>query len=199
MNSATTSHRFVAEGLAYVGNAIRPRASADDRILAIATMIIVGALLLGVAAPLYALLAKGFQSADGRFIGLANYKTYFSTPALFDSIGNSVAVTLIATAIAVPLAFLFAYGLTRTCMPAKSLFKGIALIPILGGIGTLFGPVLGAAILIPISEFSRIHLSGSGRNVDLIVYGGLIMLVSAWRPMGLLGHARREEPGGQRV
>lgn len=75
----------------------------------------------------------------------------------------------------------------------------IALIPILGGIGTLFGPVLGAAILIPISEFSRIYLSGSGRNVDLIVYGGLIMLVSAWRPMGLLGHPRREEPGGQRV
>lgn len=75
----------------------------------------------------------------------------------------------------------------------------IALIPILGGIGTLWGPVLGAAILIPISEFSRVHLSGSGRNVDLIVYGCLIMLMSAWRPMGLLGHARREEPGGQRV
>jgi branched-chain amino acid transport system permease protein len=75
----------------------------------------------------------------------------------------------------------------------------IALIPILGGIGTLWGPVLGAAILIPISEFSRVNLSGSGRNVDLVVYGCLIMLMSAWRPMGLLGHARREEPGGQRV
>jgi len=75
----------------------------------------------------------------------------------------------------------------------------IALIPILGGIGTLWGPVLGAAILIPIAEFSRVYLSGSGRNVDLIVYGCLIMLISAWRPMGLLGHARRDEPGGQRV
>ncbi|MEK7245644.1 MAG: putative 2-aminoethylphosphonate ABC transporter permease subunit, partial [Pseudomonadota bacterium] len=119
------------DGLAYVGNAIRPRASNDDRILAIATVIIVGALVLGVALPLYALLAKGFQSADGRFVGFANFQTYFSTPALFDSIGNSVAVTLITTAIALPLAFLFAYGLTRTCIPGKSLFKGIALIPIL--------------------------------------------------------------------
>ena len=75
----------------------------------------------------------------------------------------------------------------------------IALIPILGGIGTLWGPVLGAAVLVPMSELSRAYFSGSGRNLDLIVYGGLIMLISAWRPMGLLGHARREEPGGQRV
>jgi len=75
----------------------------------------------------------------------------------------------------------------------------IALVPILGGIGTLWGPVLGATILIPISEFSRVYLSGTGRNVDLIVYGGLIMVISAWRPMGLLGHARSQEPGGQRV
>lgn len=75
----------------------------------------------------------------------------------------------------------------------------IALIPILGGIGTLWGPVLGAAILIPISEITRVLLSGSGRNVDLIIYGCLIMAISAWRPMGLLGHLRREEPGGQRV
>lgn len=118
-------------GLAYVSAPIRAKVSSDDRILAITTIIIVGALVLGVALPLYALLAKGFQSADGQFIGLANYRTYFSTPALFDSIGNSVVVTLITTLIAVPLAFLFAYGLTRTCIPGKSLFKGIALIPIL--------------------------------------------------------------------
>ena len=118
-------------GLAYVGNPIRAKVSSDDRILAIATVIIAGALVLGIALPLYALLAKGFQSADGQFVGLANYRTYFSTPALFDSIGNSIVVTLITTLIAVPLAFLFAYGLTRTCIPGKSLFKGIALIPIL--------------------------------------------------------------------
>ncbi len=118
-------------GLAYVPTPIRPRASNDDRILMVATVLIVGALIVGVALPLYALLAKGFQAADGTFVGLANYRTYFATPALFDSIGNSLVVTLVTTGIAIPLAFLFAYGLTRTCMPAKSLFKGIALIPIL--------------------------------------------------------------------
>jgi iron(III) transport system permease protein len=105
--------------------------SADDKLLLAATALIVGALAIGIAAPLYALLAKGFQNADGQFVGLANFRTYFSTPAMFDSVGNSIVVTLITTGIAVPLAFLFAYGLTRTCMPFKSVFKGIALIPIL--------------------------------------------------------------------
>lgn len=80
-----------------------------------------------------------------------------------------------------------------------SLSVMIALVPILGGIGTLWGPVLGAAVLVPISELTRIHFSGGGRNLDLIVYGALIMAISVWRPMGLLGHARREEPGGPRV
>jgi branched-chain amino acid transport system permease protein len=75
----------------------------------------------------------------------------------------------------------------------------IALVPIVGGIGTLWGPVLGAAILLPISEATRVYLSGSARNLDLMVYGCLIMAVSAWRPMGLLGHARPEAPGGPRV
>lgn len=119
------------EGLAPVRGPIRARMSADDKILLAATALIVGALLIGIAAPLYALLAKGFQNADGQFVGLANYRTYFSTPALFYSIGNSLVVTFITTLIALPLAFLFAYGLTRTCMSFKSVFKGIALIPIL--------------------------------------------------------------------
>jgi len=69
----------------------------------------------------------------------------------------------------------------------------IPLIPILGGIGTLGGPVLGAALLIPISEYTRVYFSGSGRNVDLMVYGALIMLVSAYRPDGLLALLRPGE------
>jgi len=68
---------------------------------------------------------------------------------------------------------------------ALSLSVLIALIPILGGTGTLIGPILGAAVLIPISEYSRIYFSGSGRNVDLLIYGFLIMIMSVYRPDGL--------------
>ena len=71
------------------------------------------------------------QAKDGSFIGLFNYARYFATPALSSSIGNSLTVALITTAITVPLAFVFAYALTRSCIPAKGLFKTIAMVPIL--------------------------------------------------------------------
>ena len=70
----------------------------------------------------------------------------------------------------------------------------IALPAVLGGVGTLWGPVLGAAVLIPVSELSRSYLGGSGRGVDLMLYGGLIVLVALARPQGLvslLGLRRR--------
>jgi branched-chain amino acid transport system permease protein len=62
----------------------------------------------------------------------------------------------------------------------------IALPAVLGGVGTLWGPILGAAVLIPVSELSRSYLGGSGRGVDLMLYGGLIMLVALARPQGLV-------------
>jgi branched-chain amino acid transport system permease protein len=65
----------------------------------------------------------------------------------------------------------------------------IALIPILGGVGAIAGPIVGAAILIPISEYSRVWFSGSGRNVDLLIYGLLIMVVAIFRPEGLMSLA----------
>jgi branched-chain amino acid transport system permease protein len=62
----------------------------------------------------------------------------------------------------------------------------VLLMTVLGGSGTLFGPALGAAILVPLSEGSRIWLGGTGRTVDLIVYGILIVLICMFRPSGLL-------------
>ena len=47
------------------------------------------------------------------------------------SVWNSLTVASITTAITVPLAFVFAYALTRSCIPAKGLFKTIAMVPIL--------------------------------------------------------------------
>jgi branched-chain amino acid transport system permease protein len=63
----------------------------------------------------------------------------------------------------------------------------MALPAVLGGIGTLWGPMLGAAILIPLTELTRSFIGGSGRGVDLIVYGSLIVLISLARPQGLIG------------
>src|SRR5260221_7581670 len=61
----------------------------------------------------------------------------------------------------------------------------MALPAVLGGIGTLWGPLLGAVILIPLTELTRSFIGGSGRGVDLIVYGGVIVAISLARPQGL--------------
>ncbi|MDX2202242.1 MAG: branched-chain amino acid ABC transporter permease [Hyphomicrobiaceae bacterium] len=62
----------------------------------------------------------------------------------------------------------------------------VVLMTVLGGSGTLWGPALGAAILVPLSEYSRIWLGGTGKTVDLIIYGLLIMAICMWRPAGVI-------------
>lgn len=69
----------------------------------------------------------------------------------------------------------------------------MALPAVLGGIGTLWGPVLGAVILIPLTELTRSYIGGSGRGVDLIVYGGLIIAISLARPQGLVSLFSRKK------
>lgn len=61
-----------------------------------------------------------------------------------------------------------------------------ALPAVLGGVGTLWGPALGALVLIPITEVTRSYLGGSGSGIDLIIYGSLIMVVALAKPEGLM-------------
>jgi branched-chain amino acid transport system permease protein len=61
----------------------------------------------------------------------------------------------------------------------------IALPAVLGGVGTLWGPLIGAAILIPTSELTRSYLGGAG-GLDLMIYGALIVGVALLRPAGLV-------------
>jgi branched-chain amino acid transport system permease protein len=66
-----------------------------------------------------------------------------------------------------------------------------ALPAVLGGIGTLWGPAVGAAILIPVTEVTRSYAGGSGNGLDLIIYGALIMLIALLKPEGILSLFRR--------
>ncbi|MSP50496.1 MAG: putative 2-aminoethylphosphonate ABC transporter permease subunit [Alphaproteobacteria bacterium] len=110
---------------------IRARASRDDLIMRACLGLFALWLLVAVALPLWSLLSKSFQDRDGVFVGFANYLRYVETPALFQSFWNSLFVAAATTAIVVPLAFVYAYALTRSCMRLKPLFQGLALIPIL--------------------------------------------------------------------
>ncbi|HSE92677.1 MAG TPA: branched-chain amino acid ABC transporter permease [Methylomirabilota bacterium] len=66
----------------------------------------------------------------------------------------------------------------------------ICLVAVLGGVGTLWGPLLGAAVLVPISEGTRVWLGGGGKALDLLIYGALIMVIAVVQPAGLVGLLR---------
>ncbi len=63
----------------------------------------------------------------------------------------------------------------------------VVLVSMLGGAGSIMGPVIGAAILLPISEMTRVWLGYKGTGIDMIVYGTLIMLISVYQPKGVWG------------
>ena len=63
----------------------------------------------------------------------------------------------------------------------------IVLVAMLGGANTVLGPVAGAAVLIPLSEYTRAWLGYKGTGSDLIIYGTLITLISMYQPAGLWG------------
>jgi branched-chain amino acid transport system permease protein len=61
----------------------------------------------------------------------------------------------------------------------------IVMISIIGGRGTLLGPVFGAFLLIPISELTRIYLGGTYMGVHLIIFGAALIVVIRFLPRGI--------------
>jgi branched-chain amino acid transport system permease protein len=62
-----------------------------------------------------------------------------------------------------------------------------ALVSIVGGIGTLWGPVVGTVLLEATSALLQSWLGSSHGGVQLTVYGLILIAVILWRPTGLLG------------
>jgi len=67
----------------------------------------------------------------------------------------------------------------------------ILIMAALGGAGLLFGPLVGAAILVPLEELSNSLLGGKGAGLTFVVYGAIIVLISRFQPGGLLALAYR--------
>ena len=118
-------------GAVVAAPAVRAKVGRDAWIMR-GCMVLIGLyLVVALAVPLGVMLAKSFQDGRGAFVGLANYLRYFQTPALAYSIYHSFFVAIVSTLITVPLAFVYAYALTRSRLPLRGLFKTIALVPIL--------------------------------------------------------------------
>ncbi|MGJ7578814.1 putative 2-aminoethylphosphonate ABC transporter permease subunit [Variovorax sp. RHLX14] len=116
------------------GPALKQRVHWSDRIAHLGLLGIVALLVIGLVLPLLLILSKALEANDGNdatTAGLDAFTAYLTSPALLQSLWHSVWVSLLVTAIVVPLAFTFAYALTRSCMPFKALFRTITLIPLL--------------------------------------------------------------------
>jgi branched-chain amino acid transport system permease protein len=60
------------------------------------------------------------------------------------------------------------------------------LISVLGGVGYVWGPLVGTIILIPLAEYARIFFGGTGGAFDLMVYGIVLMIICVFKPSGII-------------
>lgn len=119
--------------------AVRRRLDAERLVRGVLLAAFAAFLWVFLAWPMAQIAWRSLLDNNGRFIGLANYVRYVSTPAIGVSITNSLFVSLLAMALTVALAFVYAYALARVALPGRGFFRLVAMLPI-------FAPSLVSAI-----------------------------------------------------
>ncbi|MHA6345638.1 branched-chain amino acid ABC transporter ATP-binding protein/permease [Roseivivax sp. CAU 1761] len=121
---------------------------------------------------------------------------------------RTVRVRLVAVAISAALSAMVGtfHAMYLSYIEPASMFSlqfsiQIAMFALIGGIGTVWGPLLGAVLLVPITEFARGALGAEAIGLHGFVYGVVLMLVVLFLPNGIVGlgqklaGARRAAPG----
>jgi len=62
----------------------------------------------------------------------------------------------------------------------------VLLAPIIGGVGTIFGPLLGALVVKVLGELTKL-VAGDAPGLDLVIYGSVLIVVVAFAPRGIVG------------
>src|SRR4029077_18721238 len=148
---------------------VRHRLAGEDVIRYALVALFALVLYLFVVYPLGHVIWRSLLANDGTFVGTANYQRYFSTPAIAASIGNSLFVSVVSMVITVTLAFGYAYGLTRTLMPWRGLFRVVAMLP-------LFAPSLVQALaFIYVFGNNGIFTRTTGWNIGIYGAKGIVI------------------------
>src|SRR5258706_11068733 len=84
----------------------------------------------------------------------------------------------------------FVLFITPTRAISIDLSVQMVIMAVLGGLGTVLGPLFGAIILVPVAEITRALWGGSLQGVHLIVYGGLLIATVLYLPKGIEGPVR---------
>ena len=88
-------------------------------------------LLLALALPLVAVLGQALLDHSGHWAGLTPWRKLISSPNFLPMVLRSIGVASATALLVVPLAYLFAYGLQRTLVPLRGVWRAIALLPLL--------------------------------------------------------------------
>ncbi|CAH1650414.1 MAG: branched-chain amino acid ABC transporter ATP-binding protein/permease [Chelatococcus sp.] len=116
---------------------------------------------------------------------------------------NTVKVRLIAVSVSAALTAMVGtfHAMYLTFIEPAAMFSlplsiQIAMFALIGGIGTVFGPLLGAVLLVPISEVARGWLGAHALGLHGFVYGAVLILVVLFMPNGLMGLLARLNGNG---
>ena len=104
----------------------------------------------------------------------------------------AIAISAFMTSLAGAFYANYIFYLHPNSLFGMSLSIELILRPIVGGLGTLFGPVIGSIILTPLSEISRAYFAKGGlEGLHLILYGVLTILVVLFMPKGIVVYVQR--------
>lgn len=107
-----------------------------------------------------------------------------------NTLGVRLAGTAISAALTAAAGTLFAQFTffidPEIVFSATSISIRAALIAILGGVGTLAGPIIGAIIIVPLEEILSAYLSNKAAGVAPLLFGLILIGIVVWRPSGLV-------------
>jgi branched-chain amino acid transport system permease protein len=104
----------------------------------------------------------------------------------------AIAISAFMTSLAGAFYANYIFYLHPNSLFGMSMSIELILRPIVGGLGTLFGPVIGSIILTPLSEISRAYFAKGGlEGLHLILYGILTILVVLFMPKGIIVYVQR--------
>ena len=151
-----------------------------DVILLFAMLIVLFALVSFLVLPLGTLFTKAFQDKSGSFVWLRQFVKYLTSPAMVQSLLNTIQISGISTVISVSTAFVFAYCLSRRNVPGKKVFRFVSMLPLLA-------PTMLLGICLIYIFGKQGLLTRVGFRIDLYGANGIIIAESIYCfPVALL-------------
>jgi branched-chain amino acid transport system permease protein len=149
-------------------------------------------LLVGFLCALTLLVCRRIvRSPFGRVLKAVREDEVFAQAAGKNVAAYKVLVFVIGASMAAVAGAMYAYYITFIDPTSFTVMESIFIISIviIGGAGSLWGPVVGAVVLVTLPELLRfVGLpSAVAANVRQILYGGALVAFMMWRPQGLLG------------